>query len=145
MSPCVNGTGVCTSPSAPYPGYVPPPGALGTLGWGLSREKYGSSVGPRLGEAEGGQGIAPSMGLSLVFFLELSPFPLFTGTLKQSGLLARATRALSSSSLHPSHPWTPQIHTQCWLPVPVGLTILCSSVPFYCAHLTYQCVLEPFL
>lgn len=144
MSPCVNGTGVCTSPSAPYPGYVPPPGALGTLGWGLSREKYGSSVAAHLGEAEGGQGIAPSMGLSLVFFLELSPFPLFAST--------QTVRALGQSDQGPllvlATSISPMDSTNTYTvlaPRPCGAHHLVQFCAFLLCTFDLQCVLEPFL
>lgn len=65
MSLCVNGTGVCTSPSAPYPGYVTLTGALGMLGWGPRRGECGDLVGAHLQEAEGGQGIPLSTELVL--------------------------------------------------------------------------------
>ena len=101
MSPCANGTGECTSPSAPYPGYVPPPGYLGTLGWGLHGDECGNLVGAHLGAAEEGQGIAVSMGLSPVFSLELPS--LFSAILSTSQGSWPEHPGSSPCCIHPTH------------------------------------------
>lgn len=131
MSPCANGTGVCTSPSAPYPGYVLPLGAL-RHGSGVSAEEYVSLVEPHLGEAEGGWALRCPWDSALSSFWNCLP-SLFSLVLSTKQGSRPGQPGPSPCYIHLAHAPHKYIHSASSPPL-WGLTVLCNSVPFYYAH-----------